>query len=164
MTPEEIDNLAGRVMDAFAAGNYVGGLAMADQLVRARPAVATFRYWRAHALLHLGEAVAAYQEARVATDLDEHLYQAHLLMAGAAVKLGRTTDARRAFERAVEASDRQPGIMADYASYLASEGGARLAEQAAIQAIQADGQSSNAWAEAAWEWSTRPKIPSWADS
>jgi Tfp pilus assembly protein PilF len=119
---------------------------MADQLVRARPAEATFRYWRAHALLHLDNAVEAYQEAAVAADLDENLYQAHLLMAGAAVKLGRTTDARKAFERAVAASDREPGIMADYASYLASEGGARLAEQAAIQAIQADGRSSNAWA------------------
>ena len=48
--------------------------------------------------------------------------------------------------QAIELSGRQPGVLSEYAWFMANQRGPKLAEQAAKEAIEADAGSSTAWA------------------
>jgi len=134
---------------AFAAlgdGDYVRALAIGDQLAAALPDRAVVRAIRAQALLGSDAPEESYDEARRAVALapeDEH---AHRLLAMAAWRTERLTLAQESFERAIELSGRRPALLSDYAWFMATERGPKLGKEAAEAAVEADADSSTAWA------------------
>jgi tetratricopeptide (TPR) repeat protein len=101
---------------------------------------------RAEALVKTDAGEQAFAEARRAAELNSHDHHAHTLLGLAAWRTGRLALAQQSLERAIELSGRAPGLMADYAWFMASERGPRLAEQAANEAVCANHKSSTAWA------------------
>jgi len=131
---------------ALAAGDLKRGLALTDQCVAAEPDNPIFRYWRANALLGLGNAREALKEAREALRTGPDLYEAYWILAEAARDLGHFGQAQQAFRRALELSGQDPDILVAYAVFMACERGPRPAEDAALEAIQAAPESPDAWA------------------
>jgi Tfp pilus assembly protein PilF len=146
MEESEIRDLIDQAYAALGDGDYVRALAIGDQLaaeVPDRPAVVALR---AQALLESDSPAESYDVARRAVELaptDEH---AHRLLAMAAWRNGRLAVAQEAFERAIEISNRLPVLLSDYAWFMATERGPKLAKEAAETAVEADPQSSTAWA------------------
>ena len=138
-----------RIDLAFAAlreGDYVRALAIGDQLVADAPDLAVVRAIRAHALLGGDAPEESYNEARRAVDLasaDEH---ARLLLAKSAWRTGRLSLAQESFQRAIVLSGYRPAALSEYAWFMATERGPKLGQQAAEAAVEADAQSSTAWA------------------
>ncbi len=69
-----------------------------------------------------------------------------LALARAAWRTRRNTLAQQAFEQAVACSGRDADVLAEFAWFMANARGPKLAEATARDAIEADGQSSTAWA------------------
>ncbi len=101
---------------------------------------------RAQALLGADAGEEAVAEARRAVELDSHNQYAQRLLGLAAWRVERLTLAQSSLQRAVELSGRKPELLAEYAWFMASERGPRLAQQAAQEALRADHRSSTAWA------------------
>jgi len=144
--PSDFQNLCDDALTALRAGDYVRAVALADQLVAARPDDAVVRGIRAQALLGADAGEDAVEEARRAVELDPESQYAHRLLGLSAWRAGRLTLAQESFERAVEISRRRPELLAEYAWFMASERGPRPAERAAQEAVEADPESSTAWA------------------
>ena len=53
---------------------------------------------------------------------------------------------QESFQKAVVLSERRPAMIGEYAWFMATERGPKLAEQAAREAVEADADSSTAWA------------------
>jgi Tfp pilus assembly protein PilF len=146
MEESEIRDLIDSAFAALRDGDYVRALAIGDQLAAAAPDRATVRAIRAQALLGSDSPEESYEEAQQAVELaptDEH---AHRLLAMSAWRLGRLGIAQDSFQRAIFLSNRMPAILADYAWFMATERGPKLAKEAAEAAVQADPKSSTAWA------------------
>jgi Tfp pilus assembly protein PilF len=146
MTPDEFQDLCDDAFAALAGGDYVRALAVADQLAAEKPEDAVIRTVRAQALLGADAGEDAVEEARKAVRIDPSSDYAHRLLGMSAWRAGRLTLAQESFERAVELSGRRPVLLAEYAWFMANQRGPRLAERAAKEAVDADPESSTAWA------------------
>ncbi|MHC4716912.1 MAG: tetratricopeptide repeat protein [Planctomycetota bacterium] len=145
MTPEELGDLARRAHEALVSGKLDLGLALTDQCVRARPTEPVFYCWRARALLEMDKFTEAIREARQAVRFGPRMVDAHMVLADSAAVLGRKLEAQHAFRKAVRLSDRDPAVLRTYALFMATECGPRLGEQASLEAVEADPESSYAW-------------------
>jgi len=145
MRPDELENLARQAHRALTSGQLDRGLALTDQCVRARPTEPVFYCWRARALLEMGENIQAAQQARLAVRHGPEMLESHMVLADAAAILGRKLEAQYAFREAIKLSRRDPGVLATYALFMAAECSATLGERAAIEAVEADADSSYSW-------------------
>ena len=146
MDPLEIRSLIEEASESLRCGEDVRALAIADQLAAAVPDHPVVRAMRAQALLSSEDSEAALGEAQRAVELDGENPLAHLLLGLAAWRAAKHSLAQESLERAVRLSRRSPRYLAHYAWFMATERGPRLAEQAAREAVDADAQSSTAWA------------------
>jgi len=146
MDPARIDELSEEALGALRRGDHVRALAIADQLTAALPESPVARAIRAHALLGTDAGGEAVAEAQRAVELDPRNQYAQRLLGLAAWRDERLTLAQSSLQRAVELSGRKPELLAEYAWFMASERGPKLAEQAAQEAVRADDGSSTAWA------------------
>jgi Tfp pilus assembly protein PilF len=146
MDRSRIEELSDEAVAALRRGDHVRALAVADQLTAALPDHPVARAIRAQALLGAGAGEEAVTEARRAVELDPQNQYAQRLLGLAAWRNERLTLAQSCLERALELSGRKPELLAEYAWFMASERGPRLAEQAAQEAVRADEGSSTAWA------------------
>jgi len=146
MEESEIHNLIDSAVAALSEGDYIRALAIGDQLVAEAPDRAAVRAIRAHALLEADAPAESYEEARRAVELapgDEH---AHRLLAMSAWRNGRLAIAQESFEWAIAICGPMPALLSDYAWFMATERGPKLAKKAAEAAVEADANSSTAWA------------------
>ena len=146
MDPGGIEELSDRALEALRRGDHVRALAVADQLTAALPESPVARAIRAQALLGTDAGEEAVAEARRAVELDPQNQYAQRLLGLAAWRDERLTLAQSSLEQAVDLSGRKPELLAEYAWFMASERGPRLAEQAAREAVKADDSFSTAWA------------------
>jgi Tfp pilus assembly protein PilF len=146
MDESEVHDLIEQAFAALANGDNVRALAIGDQLVADLPDRAVVRAIRAQALLETDAPEESYDEARRAVDLAPEDQHAHRLLAMAAWRTERLTLAQESFQRAIELSGRKPAILSDYAWFMATERGPKLGKEAADAAVQADADSSTAWA------------------
>jgi len=146
MDPAEIKELTEEALWALRDGDNVRAVAVADQLIAAAADNPVARAIRAQALLKSGAGEDALEEAQRAVELDPNSQHAHTILGIAAWRSARLTLAQQSLERALELSGRKPGLLVDYAWFMASERGPRLAEEAAQEAVLAAGTSSTAWA------------------
>lgn len=146
MDESEVRDMIDQALAALRVGDYVRALALGDQIVSASPRHAVAHAIRAQALLRADSPEESFKEARRAADLapdDEH---AQRLLAMTAWRTERLTLAQESFERAVELSDHRPEILSEFAWFMANQRGPKLAEAVAREAVEADAQSSTAWA------------------
>ncbi|MFZ1932755.1 MAG: tetratricopeptide repeat protein [Thermoguttaceae bacterium] len=146
MDESELHDLIERAFAALAAEDYVRALAIGDQLVAEVPDRAVVRAIRAQALLGADAAEESYAEARRAVELDPQDEHAHRLLAMAAWRSERLAIAQESFQLAIARFGKHPALLSDYAWFMATERGPKLAEAAAHAAIEADAASSTAWA------------------
>jgi Tfp pilus assembly protein PilF len=142
----EIQDLTRQAREALEDGNAVRAVAITEQLATVVPDEPAVRILRAEALVKTDAGEEALAEARQAAELNPDNHHAHTLLGLAAWRTGRLALAQQSLERAIELSGRAAGRMADYAWFMASERGPRLAEQAANEAVHANHKSSTAWA------------------
>jgi Tfp pilus assembly protein PilF len=133
-------------LEALQRGDYVRTVALTDQLVAIDADQPHVRALRARALLYADAGEEALAEARRAVDLDPDDDQVHLILGLAAWRCGRLHLAQQSLENAIRRSGGKPGMLADYAWFMASERGPRLAEDAALEAVGMNDKSSTAWA------------------
>jgi Tfp pilus assembly protein PilF len=142
----QIEHLTDEALDALKAGQPERALSITDQLVEEAPDDAVVRTIRAKALLQTGSVDEAMDESRAATELAPESVEAHVVLGLAAWQVGRLTWAQEAMQRAIDLSGRRPGVLTDYAWFMASERGPKLAEEAAREAVEAAPESSTAYA------------------
>lgn len=142
----EFQDLCDEALTALRDADYVRAVALADQLVAAKPDDAVVRGIRAQALLGADAGEDAVEEARRAVQIDPNSRYAHRLLGLSAWRAGRLTLAQESFEQAIELSGRRPELLAEYAWFMATERGPRPAERAAQEAVDADPESATAWA------------------
>jgi len=141
-----IEDLIERAIGALGRADHARALELADQLLAEAPDHPLVRAIRAQALLGSGAGEEALEEAERAVELDPSSVRAHILLGLAAWRTERLTRAQESFQRAVKLSGRKPGVLVDYAWFMASARGPRLAVLAAQDAVDADNGSSTAWA------------------
>jgi Tfp pilus assembly protein PilF len=146
MDKRQLEELTEEALEALQRGDSLRAVAITDQLTAVVPDDPVVRAIRAEALLKTGTGEEALTEAQRAVELDPDNDRGHTLLGLAAWRVGRLTLAQHALERAIELSGGKSGVLADYAWFMASERGPRLAEQAANEAVAANHKSSTAWA------------------
>jgi Tfp pilus assembly protein PilF len=146
MEESEVHNLIDLAYAALRDGDYVRALAIGDQLAADVHDRAAVRSIRAQALLGADSPQESYDEARRAVELAPDDAHAHLLLAMSAWRNERLAIAQEAFVRAIALSDSSPVMLSEYAWFMATERGPKLAKAAAEAAIEADANSSTAWA------------------
>lgn len=156
MDRSEIERLFARAHDAMAEGDFVRTVAIADQLTAELPDDAAAWLLRAESLLASGAEDETLEAARRAVELgavesnavelDAEAGQAHRILGLAAWRCERLTLAQQSLQRALELSGHDPDLLAEFAWFMASERGPRLAEEAAREAVEANESSSTAWA------------------
>ena len=140
------DQLVDDALDALERGDGVRALSILDQLAAERPYDVTVRWVRAKILLSLGNYEEALMESRLAVRMDSSSADSHFLLACAAWRLERIDDARESFEAAIRLAIKDVDITQTYARFMAEYGHPRVAESAALRAIQLDGSHAGAWA------------------
>lgn len=161
MDRSEIEKLFARAHDAMAEGDFVRTVAIADQLTAELPDDAAAWLLRAESLLASGAEEETLEAARRAVELnavelgivesnavelDAEAGQAHRILGLAAWRCERLTLAQQSLQRGLELSGHDPDLLAEFAWFMASERGPRLAEEAAREAVEANESSSTAWA------------------
>ena len=146
MDQSQIRKLTEEALQALRDGENVRAVGLADQLITAAPDDPVIRAIRAQALLKSDAGEDAMDEARRAVELDPQSEHAHTILGIAAWRAARLTLAQKSLERAIELSGRRPGLLVDYAWFMASERGPRPALEAATEAVRTCGNSSTAWA------------------
>jgi Tfp pilus assembly protein PilF len=146
MDSDQIRQLIDQAHEAIEGGQYAHAIELADQLEAVCPEDAEPLALRAEALLKADNAEAAFHEARRAVDLAPESDRMQSLLGLSAWRSARLTLAQQSLERAIELSNGKPGLLVDYAWFMASERGPRLGEEAALRAIAAADKSSTAWA------------------
>lgn len=146
MDRSEIERLFAQASDAMADGDFVRAVAIADQLTAELPDDATAWLLRAESLLASGAEDETLEAARRAVELDTEADQAHRILGLAAWRCERLSLAQQSLQRALELSGHDPDLLAEFAWFMASERGPRLAEEAAREAVEANETSSTAWA------------------
>jgi Tfp pilus assembly protein PilF len=142
----QYDQLMEQTRDALDRGDHVRALAIVDQLAALAPDDPSGCAIRAQVLLHADAGEEALSESRRAAELAPQNDRVHLFLGLAAWRCERLTLAQQSLERAIELSGGNPGMLVDYAWFMAVERGPRLAEDAALEAVAANGRSSTAWA------------------
>jgi Flp pilus assembly protein TadD len=142
----QFDQLMEQARDALDGGDHVRALAIADQLVALAPDNPSACAIRARVLLHADAGEEALSESRRAAELAPQDDRVHLFLGLAAWRCERLALAQQSLERAIELSGGSPGMMVDYAWFMAVERAPRLAEDAALEAVAANETSSTAWA------------------
>ena len=94
-------------------------MAITEQLATAVPDDPAVRILRAEALVKTDAEEEALAEAQRAVPLNPHDHHAHTLLGLAAWRTGRLPG-QQSLERAIELSGGDPGLMADYAWFMAS--------------------------------------------
>ncbi len=146
MEERRIEVLTAEALEALERGDHVRAVAITDQLACEAPEDPLIHVIRARALLMGADPEEALAEARKAVELDPASSKAQSLLGVAAWRLDRLTLAQQSFETAVRNSGEQAGPLIDFAWFMASERGPRLAEDAALEAVAAADDSSTAWA------------------
>lgn len=146
MDEQEIRDLIDRAVAALDDGDYVRAVGIGDQLAALAPDRAVVSAIRAQALLGADAPRESFEEARRAVEMAPADHHAHQLLAMAAWRTGRLGFAQESFEKAIGLSARRPALLSEYAWFMATERGPKPAEQAAREAIEADAESSTAWA------------------
>ncbi|HEY5310997.1 MAG TPA: hypothetical protein VIK18_00715 [Pirellulales bacterium] len=146
MPPEDLEKLTCEIGEALGAGEHARALALLDQLHASGSHPAQVHQLRANVLLAMNQPGAALAEAEQAAALAPDDRQTPLLIARTAWRMGATGKAQSAFERAIRLSSGEPGLLAEFAVFMAWERGPRPAELAARQALAANEQSAEAWA------------------
>jgi Tfp pilus assembly protein PilF len=146
MDESELRGLIDLAFAALGDGDYIRALAIGDQLAAEAPDRAVVRAIRAQALLGADVPEESYEEARRAVELAPSDERAHRLLAMSAWRLGRLAAAPESFQRAIALSNQMPTLLSDYAWFMATERGPKLAKEAAEAAVEADPKSSTAWA------------------
>ncbi len=146
MDEPEFHDLIDQAFAALAAEDYVRAVGIGDQLAASAPDRAVVRAIRAQALLGADAPEESFQEARRAVELDHQDGYAQQLLAMTAWRTGRLALAQESFQTAIGLSGRRAALLSQYAWFLATERGPKPAEQAAQAAIEADAESSTAWA------------------
>ena len=146
MDESQFDQLMEQARDALDGGDHVRALAITDQLVARAPDDPAACAIRARVLLHADAGEEALSESRRAAELAPQDDRVHLFLGLAAWRCDRLTLAQQSLERAIELSGGNPGMLVDYAWFMAVERGPRLAEDAALEAVAANETSSTAWA------------------
>lgn len=146
MDESEFKELTEEALLALHDGQNVRAVAITDQLIAAVPDDPVVRTIRAQALLKSDAGEDALSEAQRAVELDPQSGHAQTILGLAAWRCGRLTLAQESLERALELSGRKPGLLVDYAWFMASQRGPRPAERAAREAVRANGNCSTAWA------------------
>ncbi len=146
MDEMEVRDLIDQAVAALNGGDYVRAVGIGDQLASVAPDRAVVSAIRAQALLGADAPDESFDEARRAVELAPRDHHAHQLLAMAAWRTERLRVAQEAFQRAIVLSDRRPALLSEYAWFMAAERGPKLGEQAAREAIEADSDSSTAWA------------------
>ena len=146
MDQREIRDLIDETRDALESGDHPKALEISARLAGECPADIEIRLLLAKVLLHADAADEALQEARQVVKMAPASDEAQTLLGLAAWRNGRLTLAQDSLQRAIRLSGRRPGLLADYAWFMAQERGPKLAEEAAREAIAANEKSSTAWA------------------
>ena len=146
MDESQFDKLMEQARDALDRGDHVRALATTDQIVALAPDDPAACAIRARVLLHADIGEEALSESRRAAELAPQDDRVHLIMGLAAWRCERLTLAQQSLERAIKLSGGNPGMLVDYAWFMAVERGPRLAEDAALEAVAANETSSTAWA------------------
>ena len=146
MDAREIRDLLDEARSALESGDHPKALELTLRLVRQCPRDVEVRLLRAKVLLHADAGDDAFWEARRAAKMVPASDEAQTLLGLAAWRSGRLTLAQESLQRAIRLSGRRPGLLADYAWFMAQERGPKLAEEAAQEAIAANEKSSTAWA------------------
>ncbi len=146
MEERRIEVLTAEALEALERGDHVRAIAITDQLASEAPDDPLVHLVRARALLMGGDPEEALAASQRAVQLDPAGSKPQSLLGVAAWRLGRLTLAQQALETAIRNSGQQPGPLVDFAWFMASERGPRLAEDAALEAVAAADSSSTAWA------------------
>lgn len=146
MNESEVRDLIDQAVAALNNGDYVRAVGIGDQLASVAPDRAVVSAIRAQALLGADAPDESFDEARRAVELAPSDHHAHQLLAMAAWRTGRLRVAQEAFQQAIALSGRRPALLSEYAWFMATERGPKLGEQAASEAVDADAESSTAWA------------------
>lgn len=135
-----------RACEALRGGRHARSLALLDQLAAEDPPIPSVPLLRSHVLLLLDNHEEALAEARRGVELAPRSDAAQRALARAAWRSGTLSQAQEALEAAMRLSSRSAESLAEYAEFMACERGPRLGEQAAREALAADGSSATAWA------------------
>ncbi len=146
MDQAEIRELTEQARGALRSGNDVRAVAIADQLLGALPDDPQLHAIRAQGLLSSDNPADALAEAQRAVELNQDDEHVRRVLGLAAWRCEKLTLAQQSLQRAIELSGRRGELLAEYAWFMASQRGPRLAEAAARQAVEADADSSTAWA------------------
>jgi Tfp pilus assembly protein PilF len=146
MDAREIQDLIDEARSALESGDHPKAMELTLRLVEQCPGDLEVRLLRAKVLLRADAGDEALDEARRAAEMAPASDDAQTLLGLAAWRSGRLTLAQDSLQRAIRLSGRRPGLLADYAWFMAQERGPKLAEEAARQAIAANENSSTAWA------------------
>jgi len=146
MDSDRVDQLTEWAAQALASGEPLRALAFADQLTSHDPEDVTSRILRAHALLATGSFDEALRESQIAIRLDPENEDAQFVEALSAWRNRDIAEAQRAFKQAVELSGHSEQFIAQYAWFLATERGPRLAVKTAERLIEASPEIATAWA------------------
>jgi Tfp pilus assembly protein PilF len=146
MDRREIGDLIDEARSALESGDLPRALELSLRLVGECPRDVEVRLLRAKVLLHADAGNEALGEARQVAKMAPGNDEAQTLLGLAAWRNGRLTLAQDSLQQAIRLSGRRPGVLADYAWFMAQERGPKLAEDAAREAIAANKNSSTAWA------------------
>ncbi len=146
LDPFLVDHLLDQARLALEGGHFARALEITDRLGNSAFRSAEACAIRAIALLQLDRNEAALEASRRWTELQPTSANAWTQLASAAWSAGRLYLAQQAFERAIALAPGDAELLAEFAWFMASARGPRLAEQAARQAVEANQESSTAWA------------------
>jgi Tfp pilus assembly protein PilF len=146
MDPREIRDLIDEARSALESGDHPRAMELSLRLVGECPQDVEVRLLRAKVLLYSDAGDEALAEARRVAEMVPVSDEAQTLLGLAAWRSGHLTLAQDSLQRAIRLSGRRPGLLADYAWFMAQERGPKLAEEAAREAIAANQNSSTAWA------------------
>lgn len=149
MNVESYHSLTNQAAQALGEGRPQQALATLDQLVSRYPMKGAVHALRAEALRLMGELEQAYEEARVAVGLDPNSIVGHQALADSAWGIDRLSQAQSSYERIIELEldpQRLAAAWVRYALFMAYERAPRVAEKAAMKAIDAAPDQPDAWA------------------
>ncbi|MEM9416371.1 MAG: tetratricopeptide repeat protein [Planctomycetota bacterium] len=149
MTVEPYHALTRQASLALNAGQPQQALALLDQLVSRYPMKGAVHALRAEAMRMSGQLEQAYDEARIAVGLDPNSIAGHQALADAAWGIDRLSQAQESYEKILELevdAGRLAQAWVRYALFMSYERAPRVAEKAAMKALDVAPDQPDAWA------------------
>ncbi|MFI4860128.1 MAG: tetratricopeptide repeat protein [Phycisphaerales bacterium JB063] len=149
MTAEPYHALTRQASLALHAGQPQQALAVLDRLAASFPEKGAVHALRAEALRMMGQLERAYDEARIAVGLDPNSIIGHQALADTAWGIDRLSQAQQSYEKILELevdADRLAQAWVRYALFMSYERAPRVAEKAAMRAIDVAPDQPDAWA------------------